>query len=188
MTLTISLCYVWPPFHISRGTFILESIFTKTRIKFYAKNYTHSNPDPTLILCKFAKTYSRLDKNYQRIQKKITPEYNFPPTMSSDLTGSTPISQQHQIGDNVLLHRKQIRQENSNFHPPTRRLTYPELRFGNEELDEIIYGEKKPKQSIWRRILNAILCRSWLYISIHTTFSINSIAALTHSIVWCVVW
>lgn len=80
--------------------------------------------------------------------------------MSSDLTGSTAISQQHQIGDNVLLHRKQIRQKNSNFHPPTRRLTYPELRFGNEELDEIIYGEKKPKQSIWRRILNAILCRS----------------------------
>ncbi|RCK55937.1 hypothetical protein Cantr_06019 [Candida viswanathii] len=58
--------------------------------------------------------------------------------MSSNLTGSTAVSEPEpvrKLGDSVL--------ENRNEQPPTdqrfvrRRLTYPELRFGDPDLDEI---------------------------------------------------
>lgn len=79
--------------------------------------------------------------------------------MSSNLTGSTAISDlEHRIGDIVLQNRKEVIL--SEAQHVRRRLTYPELRFDDPDLNEIIYGEKRAKESKLKRFFKVILCRS----------------------------
>ncbi|KAG4405666.1 MAG: hypothetical protein M5F18_07390 [Asgard group archaeon] len=79
--------------------------------------------------------------------------------MSSNLTGSTAVSDpEHRIGDSVLQNRKEvIPSETPRFK---RRLTYPELRFDDPDLNEIVYGEKQAKESKFKRFLKIILCQA----------------------------